>query len=215
MGLHQFECRSCGKIFWMNMADQESRASTLPSCKACDSVNLAKRFPRSPRSISTSDGVLNTPDSLHRTREPQQASASRSRMNKRGIILAEHDLKRLTGLVERTTSLADREYIQGLREELARASVMASEDIPADVITMNSRVVLRDMSTGQTSVCTLVFPGMADPDRNRVSILAPIGTAIIGYRVGDIVELEVPAGTMRLEVLEVLYQPEAAGNFTE
>jgi regulator of nucleoside diphosphate kinase len=62
-------------------------------------------------------------------------------------------------------------------------------------------------------VLRLVFPSEADFDRGRVSILAPIGTALIGYRVGDTVEWKVPSGRRRLRIEEVLYQPEAAGDF--
>jgi regulator of nucleoside diphosphate kinase len=135
-------------------------------------------------------------------------------MHKREIFLTEDDLRRLKGLVDRSTSVRDSEYIQELRQELSRATVVPSAEIPRDVITMESTVKLRDLDSGEDSVCTLVYPGNSDPDRHRISILAPIGTALIGYRAGDIIECSVPAGTMRLKVLQVLYQPEAAGDVT-
>jgi regulator of nucleoside diphosphate kinase len=93
-----------------------------------------------------------------------------------------------------------------------RAHLVASDEIPPDVVTMNSQVVLRDLDTGGEIVLTLVFPRDANVDQQRVSVLAPLGTAILGYRGGDIIEWQMPGGTRRLEVERVLYQPEAAVN---
>ncbi len=75
---------------------------------------------------------------------------------------------------------------------------------------MNSKVRLRDMDTRKEAIYTLVYPAHADAAHNKISVLAPIGTAPIGYRVGDIITWEVPAGLKRLKVVEVIYQPEAA-----
>lgn len=90
---------------------------------------------------------------------------------------------------------------------------MPSDEVPPDVITMNSRVKLQDLDSGDEMIYTLVYPSDADTGQNRISILAPIGTALIGYRVGDIVEWKVPSGVKRLKVEEILYQPEASGDF--
>ncbi len=86
-------------------------------------------------------------------------------------------------------------------------------DIPPDAITMNSRVRLSDISKAEKLVYTLVFPRDADAATGRISVLAPVGTAILGCRVGDIIEWPVPAGTRRLKIEEVLYQPEATGDY--
>jgi regulator of nucleoside diphosphate kinase len=75
---------------------------------------------------------------------------------------------------------------------------------------MHSRVALRDLDTGAEMVLTLVFPHEANVDQQRTSILAPLGTAILGYRGGDVIEWQVPGRTRRLRVERVLYQPEAA-----
>jgi regulator of nucleoside diphosphate kinase len=81
-------------------------------------------------------------------------------------------------------------------------------------LTMNSTFRLRDLDTGADVVYTLVFPGEADSTNGKISMLAPIGTAVLGYRVGDVVEWEVPAGLReRLRVEEISYQPEAAGDY--
>lgn len=82
--------------------------------------------------------------------------------------------------------------------------------IPRDVVTMNSEVRVKDLDSGDIKVYTLVFPSQART-KNSISILAPIGTAMLGYRVGDVIEWHVPKGIRRLKVLDVLYQPEAAG----
>jgi regulator of nucleoside diphosphate kinase len=95
---------------------------------------------------------------------------------------------------------------------LDRAIVVGPECVPVDAVTMNSRVRLTDLKTGETMVWTLVFPWNANVDEGRISILAPVGTAIIGCKSQDIVEIEVPSGSMRLKIDEILYQPEASGD---
>jgi regulator of nucleoside diphosphate kinase len=78
---------------------------------------------------------------------------------------------------------------------------------------MRSRVRLSDLNTGQEVVYTLVFPSEANFDDGKISVLAPIGTAMLGYREGSIIEWQVPSGLRRLKVEEILYQPEAAGDY--
>ena len=87
---------------------------------------------------------------------------------------------------------------------------MPADSIPADVVTMDSEVALRNLDTGEEMVFTVVFPGKANVDERRLSVLAPLGAAVLGYRAGDIIEWTVPGGVRRLKVEEVLYQPEAA-----
>ena len=81
------------------------------------------------------------------------------------------------------------------------------------MITMRSKVRLKDLVSGETNVYSLVFPTEADYSEGKISVLAPIGTAILGYKRGDTIEWPVPSGLRRLKVDKVLYQPEAAGNF--
>jgi regulator of nucleoside diphosphate kinase len=104
----------------------------------------------------------------------------------------------------------DREYLDTLEHELDRAEIVAPDAVPSDVVTMNSEVRLKDLDSGQVLTYRLVFPTQAR-GQNTVSVLAPIGTAILGYRVGDVIEWRVPKGVRRLKVLDVVYQPEAAG----
>ena len=134
-------------------------------------------------------------------------------MINRDIYVTDQDMKRLTDLLEtaRRFNYHHRAHLAELAAELARSQMIASAQVPPDVITMNSTVCLVDLETGEEAVYTLVFPNDADIEQNRISILAPIGTALLGYRVGDIVEWQIPDGLSRLKVKEILYQPEANG----
>ncbi len=136
-------------------------------------------------------------------------------MGERAIYITDLDMERLEKLLEgsRSWSERDREYLQKLEEELDRAVVVASRDVPSDVVTMNSQVRVRDLDTDAEMVFRLVFPADADYEKGKISVLAPIGTALIGYRAGDIVEWAVPSGVRRLKIESVLYQPEAAGDY--
>ena len=78
---------------------------------------------------------------------------------------------------------------------------------------MNSKVCLRDLDTGEELEYTLVFPGDANLEAGKISILAPVGTALIGYRSGDRISWTVPGGIRKLKIIKVLYQPEAAGDY--
>ena len=137
--------------------------------------------------------------------------------SKRGVIyITESDFDRLRKLIDiMSTSDVDktREYLQVLEDELDKAEIVKPKSVPKDVITMRSKVRLLDIDAGKEVVYSLVFPNEADLDQGKISVLAPIGTAMIGYKVGDVIEWEVPAGLRRLQVEEILYQPEAAGDY--
>lgn len=107
----------------------------------------------------------------------------------------------------------DRENLDVLRRELERARLIEPDEVPPDVVTMHSRVRLADPQTNQKMCCTLVFPEDAVATHERISVLAPLGAAILGCRTGDVIRFEVPGGRRTVRVLDVLYQPEAAGHF--
>ncbi len=136
-------------------------------------------------------------------------------MVERTIYISESDLERLERLVlgpqrgRRSGSGRDGEYLQALEAELDRARVMAAEDIPADVVTMHVPVRVTDLDDGEQRTLTLVFPGEADSAQGKISVLAPIGTALLGYRAGDTVEWRVPGGLRRFRIDAVL-RPRAA-----
>jgi regulator of nucleoside diphosphate kinase len=136
-------------------------------------------------------------------------------MDQRTIYVTEFDSKRLRDLIEEAKEIDRRgnQYLDSLEAELERSIIVAPADIPANVVTMNSRVKLRDLETQEEMVYTLVFPGEANLAHARISVLAPIGTAMLGYRVGDTFAWTVPDGIRKLQVVDVLYQPEAAGHY--
>ncbi len=133
-------------------------------------------------------------------------------MSTREIFITEHDMTRLRGLIE-TYGGNDTPYLDRLEEELDKAKIVDPKSIPGDVVTMNSVVRIKDLDTGEENTFALVFPGKAKSMEKGVSILAPIGTAIIGYREGDIIEWDVPGGLKRFRITEIVYQPERLGNY--
>jgi regulator of nucleoside diphosphate kinase len=128
----------------------------------------------------------------------------------RRIHVTEEDMTTLRDLVraKRGSASRDQDHLAELDRELDRADVIEAMDIEPDVVTMHSTVRVRDLDSGASTVYTLVFPGDADVKRRRISVLAPIGTALIGYRVGDRIRFRTPGGSRHLEVADVLYQPE-------
>jgi len=136
-------------------------------------------------------------------------------MATRKLYITEFDKSRLEELIGVAEEFGhqDREDLQDLAEELANADVVPSKNIPADVVTMNSKVALRDLNTSEEMIYRLVFPGDANIDEGAISVLAPVGTAILGYTKGDIVEWPVPSGMRRIRIEDILYQPEAAGDY--
>ena len=133
-------------------------------------------------------------------------------MSRRKIIITNSDRRRLEHLLasEFTEAILPKSYLTDLRTELQRAKIVDSEEVPSDVITMDSTVRLRDLDTDEVETYTLVYPNQANIAENKLSILAPIGTAILGYRLDDVIRWRVPSGRRRLRVEEVVYQPERA-----
>jgi len=132
------------------------------------------------------------------------------------IYITEVDLARLRRLIEAARDSgvdSNTPYMNKLEGELDRANIVDPKEIPMDAITMRSKVRLKDLETRKEMIYSLVFPNEADVDEGRISVLAPVGTAMIGYRVGDVIEWEVPSGLRKLKVEEVLYQPEASGDY--
>jgi regulator of nucleoside diphosphate kinase len=136
-------------------------------------------------------------------------------MAERTVYMTSFDMERLESLIQthRSSSPKRKARIDRLEKELDRAVIVDPKDIPADVVTMNTKLRLRDETSGEEMVLSLVFPADADLEKNRISVLAPIGTALLGYRVGDVIEWEVPSGTKTFRITETLYQPEASGHY--
>jgi regulator of nucleoside diphosphate kinase len=132
----------------------------------------------------------------------------------RKIYITELDKMRLEELIEVAEAVdgRHRQNLEALADELDKAEVVPSREVPPDVVTMNSKVVLRDIDTSEEMTYSLVFPRDANLEAGAISVLAPVGTAILGYAVGDVIEWPVPSGIRRIRIERILYQPEAAGD---
>lgn len=100
-----------------------------------------------------------------------------------------------------------------LLSELSKAEIVPSEKIDKDVVTMNSEVKLFFENTQKEQSFKIVYPQDANLKENKISIFSPIATALIGYKIGDEIEWIVPGGMTKIKIVELLYQPEAAGDF--
>jgi regulator of nucleoside diphosphate kinase len=138
-----------------------------------------------------------------------------SRSTIRPIHITSQDKERLEDLLAEVAVSHPRKRgdLNALLEELKRAVIVDPREIPSDLITMNSRADLLDLESGETLTFTLVFPADANVEEGKISVLAPIGAAMLGYRVEDEFKWNVPAGVRRMRVTRVEYQPEAAGDF--
>ena len=130
------------------------------------------------------------------------------------LTMTEFDVRRLDALFERLRlHLKPPPTLTLLERELERATVVKPNAVPATVVTMNSEVEVVDLHTGERRSLTLVFPSMAGIEAGRVSVLAPLGTALLGSRQGAQVTWQTPRGARQLRVENIVYQPEAAGRF--
>jgi regulator of nucleoside diphosphate kinase len=131
---------------------------------------------------------------------------------KPALVLSRLDVDRLEALLEQPAQSGA--AFDELRDELARAEVREPRDMPSDAITMNSTARFRDEASGEEREMTLVYPRDADGSPDKISILAPVGSALLGLRAGQSIAWPVPGGrSTRLVVLGVRYQPEAAGEY--
>ncbi len=134
-------------------------------------------------------------------------------MKAKNIVITEADYGRLQRLIESSRRFRQRDakHLDDLEQELERATIAKADEVPHTVVTMNSRVRVKDLNSGHEFICQIVFPRDADVAKNRISVLAPIGTALLGYGAGTTVEWPVPSGLRRFRILNVEFQPEAAG----
>jgi regulator of nucleoside diphosphate kinase len=125
-------------------------------------------------------------------------------VSKRQIVVTQLDAARLRSmLMSYSAASRDMEHLDELALELDRAIIVAAEEVPPGVVTMRSRVCIVEESTGERRLLTLVYPLEADIAANRVSVLAPLGTALLGYREGDLVEWRMPGGLRRVRIESV------------
>ena len=129
------------------------------------------------------------------------------------ITLTRLDVQRLEKLIGNLDDTLP--GVVALQAELDRAeNIVGHDEVPAGVVTMNSRVHCREESSGKDYHLTLVYPKDANADEGKISILAPVGSALLGLQAGQDIDWPAPGGkTLKLKLLEVEYQPEAAGDF--
>jgi regulator of nucleoside diphosphate kinase len=130
------------------------------------------------------------------------------------MLVTVNDYRRLIGLMEVASLTAKKPQIaEQLYNALMGAKMLPPENISSSVITMDSRVLVRDLSSGREAELTIVYPKDADNRQGKISVFSEIGIALLGQQGGDTVSWRVPAGNGQFEILEITYQPEAVGNY--
>ena len=133
-------------------------------------------------------------------------------MNKPNIILSEQDLHRLETMLEHQSELTL--TMKHLEDELARADVVAPQDVPPNVVSMNTKVLITIAPSIEATEITLVYPHAFKAEKGQVNVIAPIGAAILGLAEGQEIEWPQPDGhIMKVKIEKVLYQPEREGNY--
>ena len=127
-----------------------------------------------------------------------------------GIVITTQDFERLQSVLDIEAACT----IEHLEAELARAQLVAPREVGGDIVTMNSDVTYEDVASGVQRTVRVVYPRDADGSRGWVSVLAPLGSALLGLRVGQAIEWTMPGGARRLRVVAVPYQPEANGTYS-
>lgn len=126
------------------------------------------------------------------------------------ILLTEKDYHRIKSLLDRL----DSDEVENLELEIDRAKIISDDMVPADLVTMNSKVRYLNVQDEKESTVTLIYPSEAKGEEGKVSILAPLGAALLGLRVNQEINWMFPDGKTRtIRILEVVYQPEAHGHW--
>jgi regulator of nucleoside diphosphate kinase len=130
----------------------------------------------------------------------------------RNLIISQLDSARIRQILSSGKIFTGKEG-ENLLSEINRAKIVISKKIPSDVVTMNSVVKIKNIDQNKEYTIKLVYPEAADPKKGHISILAPVAAAILGYRKGDVIDWKMPSGNTKILVEEILYQPEAAGDY--
>lgn len=133
-------------------------------------------------------------------------------MAKPNIIISEQDLNRLETMLEHQAKLTP--TMQHLEDELARADVVAPQDVPANIVSMNAKVLITIAPATEPTEITLVYPHDFHGEKGQVNVVAPVGAAILGLAEGQEIDWPQPDGhTMKIKIEKILYQPEREGDF--
>jgi regulator of nucleoside diphosphate kinase len=134
-------------------------------------------------------------------------------MTEQRVLITTQDSQRLHAMLSIPREAEALGFRDRLERRLAAAEVIDRGSVPRSLVTMNSLVGLRDVAINQKFSCTLVYPDEADVVKHKVSVAVPLGTGMLGARVGDMIQCTTPSGTRSLRIEHVFYQPEAARDF--
>ena len=131
------------------------------------------------------------------------------------ILITKQDFTRIYKSISdaKQNNSIKKEEAEKLLNELHSAKIVESEEIPADVVTMNSVVKIHFENNRTTTEFKIVYPDQADIKAKKIFIFSPVASALIGYRVKDEIDWLVPSGMTKIIIDEIIYQPEAAGDF--
>lgn len=124
-------------------------------------------------------------------------------MKAQKIIIGEEDFQRLKNMIAEMSGIRNpdtRGYLARLEEEIDSATIIGKDEMPTGIVTMDSTVSFVEEDTGESFFYTLTWPQSADIEQNKISILAPVGMALLGYATGDTVEWDVPSGRKRFRI---------------
>lgn len=135
-------------------------------------------------------------------------------MKEQGIVITINDYQRLMGLMDLTSEKVKRpEVAERLVNNLRSAKMLNQQEIAGNIITMNSRVKLKDVNSKRETEITITYPQDAEPVERRVSVLSDVGLALLGRKENELVSWKIPNGMGRFEITKITYQPEAAGHY--
>ena len=126
-----------------------------------------------------------------------------------------YDVDRIRGLLDLAgpSDAVRAPAVLQLQHDVSGSRVVSPYAVPPDLVTMNTQILLDGYSSDGPVVVTLVFPREADMSQRRVSLFSPLGAALLGRRRGDTVRYTAPGGEIEVNILEIVYQPEADGRF--
>lgn len=134
-------------------------------------------------------------------------------MSRPSITINRLDAERLQRLIENASK---NNYViaEALELELDRCELVEPEEIPSDVVSMNSKIMFTDLSRNKQMTRTLVYPHALSENEDGLSVMAPIGAALLGLRVGDVIDWPLPGGEpVDLRIDAIVWQPEAAKQY--
>lgn len=133
-------------------------------------------------------------------------------MGRKPVFITANDLQRLRKFLDDMRSCArEEEFLESLFDAIDGAVIVPSEQLSRQVVTLNSQVRVKDLDSGEETSIQLVFPGDEDFEHGKISVLSPVGAALIGCSAGDTAKWKIPTGIRRLGIEEITYQPESDG----